>query len=146
MTQITLINHSSQRMPRAFIQKWMLNVIAKAKRLKLIPSKSTQGELVIVFVNEREMRKLNQKFRGKDYSTDVLSFSGAQDCLGELILCPQVLRRQAKLHGLTTQLELGYYLIHGLLHLLGYDHEKGKLHAKKMFDLQDHIFYSLTKS
>jgi len=74
-----------------------------------------------------------------------LSFPGdeSQGSLGELILCPQVLKAQAKEHDFSFQEELGYMIIHGVLHLLGYDHEKTSHQAKKMFRLQDQIFDKL---
>ena len=51
-----------------------------------------------------------------------------------------VIRGQARNHGLSLQDELTYLLLHGLLHLLGYDHESSKAAEKKMFDVQDRIF------
>ncbi len=87
---------------------------------------------------------MNHEFRGKDYATDVLSFDSLEPTsLGELVLCPEVLKRQAQEHGLTYQQELGYMLLHGVLHLLGYDHETNPKDAEKMFALQDAVFETL---
>jgi probable rRNA maturation factor len=57
-----------------------------------------------------------------------------------MILCPQVLTRQAREHGLTFKQELAYMLCHGVLHLLGYDHENSKKEAEVMYALQDKAF------
>lgn len=107
------------------------------KRIQLPDS-----ELVIVFLNPGPAKKINFEFRKRDYATDVLSFSNPQG-LGELLICPQVIAKQAKEHGLTFNQELSYMLLHGILHLLGYDHEKSKVQAQRMFQLQDEIFAAL---
>jgi probable rRNA maturation factor len=132
-----LINRCrSARMPRLFVARWIGKL---SKRKPFTKLKST--ELVIVFVDPTEMRTLNKQYRGKDYPTDVLSFESGEDgVLGELVVCPQVLRQQALDTGLTYREELGYMIIHGALHLLGYDHETSASDAKKMFALQDQIF------
>ncbi len=89
------------------------------------------------------MRRLNKTFRGKDYATDVLSFDATDpESLGELVLCPEVIQRQAKEHELSDFAEYAYMVLHGILHLLGYDHEKDDKAAREMYRLQDKIFYS----
>lgn len=93
------------------------------------------------------MRSLNSSFRGKKKVTDILSFSGFEsNDLGELVLCGEVIERQAKDHFLSNNQELGYLLIHGVLHLLGYEHEQGGAKAKKMFKLQDQIYDKLNEA
>ena len=70
------------------------------------------------------MRTLNRRWRRLDRPTDVLSFpSGERLSLGDLVLDVPYARRQARLHGHSTARELQILLAHGLLHLLGYDHE-----------------------
>ena len=102
---------------------------------------ATAEELTIVFVAASEMQKLNQQFRGKDKPTDILSFTGIEESsLGELILCADVIEHQAKDHKLTATEETCYMLIHGILHLLGYDHENDDTEAERMYRLQDNIF------
>jgi probable rRNA maturation factor len=128
----------SIRMPKSFLLSW----IKKLSKKK--PFDKIKQELVIVFVDPKEMKALNKKFRGKDYATDVLSFESVEDgVLGELVLCPPILKKQAVDTGLTFQHELGYMIIHGSLHLLGFDHEKSKADEAKMFKLQDQIFAKL---
>lgn len=82
-----------------------------AKYLKL-----NHVELSVVFVGEKRMQRINRQFLGHDYVTDIITFQH-----GELIICPQVAKRQAKQHEQTLDNELILYVIHGLLHLAGYD-------------------------
>lgn len=70
------------------------------------------------------MKRLNKLYRGKNYATDILSFAPKEGTLGELVLCLPTIRSQARRNGLGTKEELGYMLVHGVLPLLGYDHEK----------------------
>lgn len=136
-----LINRCrSTRMPRKFLETW----VAKLSRQKPF-TKLKSAELVVVFVDAAEIKALNREYRGKNYATDVLSFeSGEPGVLGELVLCPQVLRKQALDTGLSYNQELGYMIIHGALHLLGFDHETSAADAQKMFRLQDQIFAKLS--
>ena len=129
---LTLLNQSKIRMPR----KWIETVFAFLQRERRI-----SAELTVVFLDPTPARQLNQRFRRKNYATDVLSFtSDSPDELGELVLCPQVLQKQAKEQGLSFQAELAYMLIHGVLHLQGLDHEKSKAEARRMFKIQDQLF------
>ena len=101
-------------------------------------------EITIAFLEEEDIKKLNWDFRSKNKVTDILSFSGTEPKeLGELALCGQVIKKQARDHQLSVREELGYLLIHGLLHLLGYEHEKSDKKAKIMFELQDRLFEKL---
>jgi len=137
-----LINSSQVRMPRVFIQSWMHEVMKalRQRQFKLTHYKT----LSIVFLDPSEAKGLNFQFRQKKYATDILSFEGdGVNSLGELVLCPQVLRHQAREHGLSFRQELGYMLIHGMLHLLGLDHEKSPKEARYMFQIQDDIFEKL---
>ena len=88
-------------------------------------------ELSILLTDSIEMQELNRSFRGKDRPTDVLSFAQAEGApvpgstlLGDLVLCLPVAARQAKERGHPTTHELDVLLVHGLLHLLGHDHER----------------------
>jgi probable rRNA maturation factor len=70
------------------------------------------------------MRALNRQFRGEDYATDVLSFpSDERGFLGDIVIAEGVAKRQAKDHGHSLKIEVQTLALHGLLHLLGYDHE-----------------------
>lgn len=103
-------------------------------------------ELVLVFLSSAQMKKINKQFRGKNKPTDILSFAGEDDaCLGELLLCSDVLKKQAIKQGHSFQKEAEYMLIHGILHLLGYDHEISAKEEKLMFSIQERCFSFLQK-
>jgi probable rRNA maturation factor len=143
MLNINVINQSKVRVSKKFITQWFANM---ATLLPLtLQKRISNKDLNIVFLDRGEAKKMNFSFRGKNYATDILSFEPISEGeLGELILCPQVINRQAKEHGLTEREELGYMLIHGCLHLLGYDHEVDEGEAKRMYRLQDKIFAQMT--
>lgn len=102
----------------------------------------------INFVSEKKIRALNKLYRKKDKATDVLSFAvhdgekaefaGVND-LGDIFICLPVIRRQAKEYKVEFVSELYRMSVHGILHLLGYDHERGKSEEVKMFSLQEKI-------
>jgi probable rRNA maturation factor len=88
-------------------------------------------------VGSSAMASLNRRWMGKSYATDVLSFPApaffrGQGILGELVICGPTLRRQAREQGHPARSELDILLIHGLLHLLGLDHEKSRAQAAVM--------------
>ncbi len=85
-------------------------------------------DVSIAFVGDRKIRKLNKVYRGIDRVTDVLAFPGEGKFLGEIILNYAQIKRQAKRFDNTPKQELIFILIHGLLHLLGYEDKtkKGK--------------------
>ncbi|UNG18117.1 MULTISPECIES: rRNA maturation RNase YbeY [unclassified Pseudomonas] len=91
--------------------------------------RTADSELTIRLVDEPEGRELNRTWRQKDYATNVLSFpaevpDGLLDIplLGDLVICVPVLEREAAEQGKTLQAHWAHLVIHGCLHLLGYDH------------------------
>lgn len=91
--------------------------------MKIAPAKA-RGDLSVALVSDRRMRALNRQFRGKDYATDVLSFPSEQrGFMGDIVIAEGVATRQAREAGHSIQTELRVLSLHGLLHLLGYDHE-----------------------
>jgi probable rRNA maturation factor len=85
--------------------------------------------LTVLFVNAGKMRDLNRQYRGKDYATDVLSFSYPDETvdgapfLGEIVIAPEIAWRQACRWKSGIDREIRRLLVHGILHLLGFDHE-----------------------
>ncbi|MEY4617153.1 MAG: hypothetical protein RJB66_2113 [Pseudomonadota bacterium] len=131
-------------MPRLFINAWLRAVESELIKRKILGRRPQ--ELTIVFMSSGPAKKLNLQFRNKNYATDVLSFDGGvPGVLGELVICPEVVKRQSIEHSLSFQQELGYMLLHGVLHLLGFDHERSKKEARLMFELQDDIFDKLCR-
>jgi probable rRNA maturation factor len=114
------------------------------------------AELSVLLVDERTMTELHERWMGEPGPTDVLAFpmdelrpphldgnrSGDPDpapgLLGDVVLCPQVADGQAEKAGHSTQDELELLCVHGVLHLLGYDHAEPEEHAE-MFGLQDQL-------
>lgn len=140
---LEIFNQTKDKIPKKFIQTWVELVYKNLKSKKILKK---EKDLIVVFVTTAKMKKLNSQFRGKDKHTDILSFQPIEESsLGELVLCLPVLKKQAKKHELSLNHEIGYMIIHGILHLLGYDHETSKRDAKLMFDIQDALFDKLSK-
>jgi probable rRNA maturation factor len=93
-------------------------------------NRAAKSELSVRIVGRAESRKLNAHYRGKDYPTNVLSFpSTAMEMpgprpLGDLVICPQVLRAEAREQQKTLRAHWAHLVVHGTLHLIGYDHER----------------------
>lgn len=104
----------------------------------------TKGEIEIIVVSDKEMKKLNYNFRGKNKTTDVLSFVFNEDkkiksrYLGQIFISYPQIRKQAKQYGVSTKEEFIRMLVHGILHLAGFDHNT-KIKEQKMFKLQEKI-------
>ena len=86
-------------------------------------------EVALRLVGPAESRRLNRHYRGKDKPTNVLSFPAriapavTPRPLGDLVICPQVLKREAREQGKAERAHWAHLVVHGVLHLLGYDHE-----------------------
>lgn len=94
-----------------------------------VAPRAARGSVTVALVSDARMRVLNRAYRGADYATDVLSFGGAPRhgrepaLLGDIVIATGVARRQAAQAGHAFGTELRILALHGLLHLLGYDHE-----------------------
>ena len=80
--------------------------------------------LSVALVSQKKAAELNKKYRKKDKVANVLSFSVPELGLGEVVICPQEVRKEAKKYGMIFEQALAWMFIHGILHLLGYDHKK----------------------
>ena len=95
-----------------------------ARWLQSIAPATARGSLTVAIVPDGRVRLLNRRYRGQDRPTDVLSFPAAEpDQLGDVVIALGVARRQAAEAGHPLGTELRVLALHGLLHLLGYDHE-----------------------
>ncbi len=103
------------------------------------------GELSVALVGDQEMRSLNAKYRKKKKTTDVLSFpadpalTSETGLLGDVIISVEQAKRQAKERNHSLRKEMATLLIHGILHLLGYDHERSQRQAKIMVRLEQKL-------
>ena len=95
-------------------------------------------EVSVAIVNSYEIEKINSKYKNINQPTDVLSFEGGDDILGEIIICPDEVQK----NGENFDDELKRVLIHGTLHLLNYDHEKDQ---GTMIEKQEKYFSLIKK-
>lgn len=120
--QISLHNFDTEHTPPKYTQ--VLRWVAQALRQEV-----RYAKIGIVFFPKEEAKVYNLRYRHKDYATNVLSFlldtepNGAILC-GDLIMCPAVIEREAKEQGKTVIAHYAHMVMHGTLHLLGYDHIK----------------------
>lgn len=114
-------------------------------------------KISLVIVGQGRMRALNKRYRGKNRVTDVLSFPYQtlkihQDAsvlkeqdFGEVVICLPQIKKQAKRAGHNVEKELTLIFTHGILHLLGYDHEKDESASLKMKNIENKILKNLTE-
>jgi probable rRNA maturation factor len=109
-----------------------------SEKVKEINNKS----FTIAFISDRKMRELNKQFRAKNLTTDVLSFPFEADefdiednHLGDIIISLEQAQKQADENNLDLELEIKQLILHGVLHLCGYDHETdtGEMNARELF-------------
>lgn len=83
------------------------------------------GQITVRFVGDDEAQMLNRDYRGKDYATNVLSFPYDTEprVVGDLVIAPAVAAREAALQNRAIEAHLAHLIVHGILHLQGYDHE-----------------------
>jgi len=109
----------------------------------------SRAELSIALVGDREMVPLNRKYRRQNKTTDVLSFvvadqpPSAPALLGDVVISVEQARRQAKARKHSLKREMATLLLHGVLHLLGYDHERSERDAKRMAAREEKLFRRL---
>jgi probable rRNA maturation factor len=120
VTSSEIVLQNPNRYPEAGARRlrpWLSSLLAA-----VAPETGTLG---VRFASDRELRRINRSFRGKDYATDVLSFPGdpAGIHLGDILISVPTARRQAAAAGHSGEQELRILLLHGVLHCLGYDHE-----------------------
>jgi len=148
---------------KAFISYFMIEInnltvfSIDEEILRRIAKRVLKGEnkrksnLSIALLGPSRMRQINKRYRGKNRTTDVLAFPETKilkekfktgslkkiENLGEIVICLREVKKNAKKFGSTFEKELNRVLIHGILHLLGYDHEKSEEAAKKMKEKEE---------
>ena len=138
--QLHLDNPAAESAPR---RQDMARCIEAALAHKL-----ARAELSVRLVGEAEMAALNRRYRGRDAPTNVLAFGAdlpadiEHPLLGDIVLCPAVLRREAQAQGKSEAQHWAHLLIHGSLHLLGYNHEQAE-EAQQMETLETKILAGL---
>ena len=106
---------------------------------------ATQAEVTVRFVGGAEGRSLNRDYRRKDYATNVLSFpyEANERVCGDLVLCLPVVASEAGEQEKSLEAHFAHLIVHGMLHLQGYDHETGRTDAKRMEALEQKILDTL---
>ena len=146
MHAIDVVNLTRGDLSEEFVRK------AIGKTLRYLGIQGTIS-LGVAFVGRGRMQKLNKNFKGKDQVADVLSFASGRksvvpadqgEYVGEIVVCVSVVKDQAAKAGVSFQRELGHVLIHGTLHLLGYEHDKSQKDTEKMHSKEEEIMKRLT--
>ncbi|WP_353948014.1 rRNA maturation RNase YbeY [Sporolactobacillus sp. Y61] len=134
-------------------QRWIIRLLNHASEVLQLVG---EIECSLTFVGNERIREINRQYRGIDRPTDVISFAleekaddeaplhlgkGEPRVLGDIIVSLKKAHEQAAEYGHSFERELGFLVIHGLLHLLGYDHTTEQ-EKKKMFGLQEKILES----
>ena len=103
------------------------------------------AEMTVRIVQADEAQELNKSYRQKDYATNVLTFDYSQAPIvcADLVICAEVVEREAKEQGKTLQAHYAHLLVHGCLHAQGYDHELGEAEAEEMEALEIQIMQKL---
>jgi len=113
-----------------------------------------EAELSLLLVNDKQIRELNDRFLGRNKPTNVLAFSMREGeyvslhphLLGDLVISIETAKRQSKQSGLNEMEMLTLLLIHGILHLIGYEHEGKNKEARKMAAKQKELFWKCQES
>ena len=135
---IEINNLTKEKIDERFLKK-VAKIVLKGESME-------KENLSIVLVDENKIRELNKKYRKKNKPTDVLSFGNIQDSkyqipnssINEIVICPQIVKKNAKKFATGYNKELARVLIHGILHILGYEHEKNKKEADKMKNKEEY--------
>jgi len=137
---ISVTNLTANSIDKSFFEK-IANLVLKGEK--------KSEEISIVLIGPAKMRKLNKQYLGKNRTTDVLSFEGTglsefktprgiEKELGEIVICLREVRKNTKRLKSIFETELVRVLIHGILHLLEYNHEKSEKEAKKMQEKENY--------
>jgi probable rRNA maturation factor len=110
--------------------------VPEARVRRLASRLAGRRGLSIAFVTNAAIRRINRRFLGHDYATDVLSFPLGVDPWGELVISADYARAEARRRGIPVEEELLRYVVHGILHLLGYD-DRDPRARKRMWARQE---------
>jgi probable rRNA maturation factor len=126
MVSINNLSEKYRKLDKNFLKKTVEKILKGEKFKK-------NGEISIAIIDSEEIKKLNRKYRKKNNPTDVLSFGKAGEDVSEIVICPEEVKKSGK----DFKKELAEVVIHGTLHLLGYEHEKKKKDSEEMFLKQE---------
>ena len=127
--------------------------VSKTAEFLLVLSAMSDAELSILLVDDQHIAELNKTWRRKSGPTNVLAFSltegedltMARNLLGDIVISVDTATREALREGTTVQHRLNVLLVHGFLHLLGYDHERSDAEAERMFRKEKELLLELKR-
>jgi rRNA maturation RNase YbeY len=142
---LVFLDHTRSARP-AISRATALRFIRATLKGAKIPADKTI-EIAVVLIGKTRMRALNKKWRKADKTTDVLAFPLSQPSykgytslsLGDIFISPMIVREKAARTGLSERAQMAWTLVHGVLHLAGYDHERSPAAAKEMAALEHKI-------
>ncbi len=135
--QISINNESDCNVDNDLIKKVSTEIIRKELE------NNDAYYLEISIINDKKIQELNKEYRNVDAPTDVLTFVYDKPVLGEIYISCETIQKQSKDFFTTFEEEFLYILIHGLLHICGYDHEKDESFNEPMFVIQKKYFNDL---
>ncbi len=141
--------HIMSALLEKFLKTTLRQALLAANEVKMLKNGiPSEPQIEVSVISAARMRSLNATYRGKDYATDVLSFPTPEALrtmghLGELVICSAVLKKQAKEQGHPERVEATILAVHGLLHLLGFDHERGRREATQMRKLETAVLAAM---
>jgi len=149
---IEINNLTTNSIDEEFLKR-CVKIVLEGEKIKIEP------ELSIALVGQGRIRQINKKYRKKNRVTDVLAFPESKvllekfrvgpfqrvQGLGEIVICLREVRKNAKRYNTSFEKELARVLIHGVLHLLGYDHEKSEVEAKRMEEKEKYYLSQFLK-
>ena len=146
MNKTAVFTQGRIKLPSGKISKAFLNSVIK-KTLKELTLNNVSVSLIIT--DNEVIRKINLDYRKKDYATDVISFAYREqpfpsineenEILGDIYISLEKALEQAEQIGHSAEDEFSRLIVHGILHLVGYDHEKGKKEESEMQQMEDYI-------
>jgi len=120
LIEVDVVKAAASTVPPAFVR----GVIERATAVPEVAARMPAGEasVAVRIMSDAEIRRLNRTFAGEDHATDVLSFTGSGDHIGDLAISWPAVVRQARQYRHPQRTELALLCVHGLLHLLGWNH------------------------
>ena len=145
--KIELINDHYKKIPEPFKKKEIKKLIDVVLK-KIGFEELENGQINIKYTSEEEIKMLNEKFYKKEGVTNVLAFTNNQETpeskeklIGEIALCISQIEKEAKMYKKAVETRLKHMIVHGVLHLFGFDHQK-KGEQKEMEQVEDDIISS----
>ena len=135
----------SSRVEEGLRSKYVDFILDFLNNKKILFKDFSYSQVNFVFLTEKEMKDINFKYREKETATDVLSFvteatEKKEGFMGEVLFCEKIIEQKSVANEISFEEQFFYLLAHGILHLLGYEHECGGEKEEEMMNLQEAIY------